>query len=115
MPEPTIDRATFDGLNQIGDAAFIQELIDTFLDEGPRLMKSLRQALTEKNAEVFRRTSHSLKSNGKTFGALHFAELAKELESLGRDNQLAAVGNKLEKLTEEFARVEAALKGLRDG
>ena len=115
MPEPTIDQGAFDGLREMGDQAFVQELIDTFLDEAPRLLASLRQALTDNNAETFRRTAHSLKSNGKTFGAMTFAELARELELLGRDSQLAEAGNKVENLTREFARVAAALKGLRDG
>lgn len=115
MPEPTIDQATFNGLKEVGDQAFVQELIDTFLEEAPRLLRSLRQAFTEGNVEAFRRNAHSLKSNGKTFGAIAFAELARELEFLGRDNKLGAVGNKVEKLEQELTRVAAALKGMRDG
>lgn len=115
MPQATIDQGAFDGLREMGDQAFIQELIDTFLDEAPRILKSLRQALTDNNAEAFRRAAHSLKSNGKTFGATAFAEMARELEYLGRDNQLATAGNKVERLAQEFTRVAAALKAMRDG
>jgi HPt (histidine-containing phosphotransfer) domain-containing protein len=115
MPDETIDRSAFDSLNQLGDAAFVQELIDTFLDEAPRLLDALRLALTDRNTDAFRRNAHSLKSNGKTFGAMTFAELARQLEFLGRDNQLGSVGDKLEKLAQEYARVAAALKGMRDG
>jgi HPt (histidine-containing phosphotransfer) domain-containing protein len=114
MPESVIDMSIFNGLKEVGDADFIKELIDTFLDDAPRMLKELRQALAGNNVELFRRTAHSLKSNANTFGALVLAGLAKDLELIGRDNQLNAVGDKLEKLTAEYAKVESALKGMRN-
>jgi HPt (histidine-containing phosphotransfer) domain-containing protein len=110
-----IDSATFAALKEMTGADFINELIDTFLAEAPLMLADLRRALAEQNAEVFRRSAHSLKSNSNTFGALTLGSLARELESLGRENQLAAVGSKLYDLLDEYGRVEAALKGLRDG
>jgi HPt (histidine-containing phosphotransfer) domain-containing protein len=114
MAEATIDTTTFDSLKAVGDADFVRELIDTFLDDAPRMFTDLRQALTGKNTELFRRTAHSLKSNGNTFGALPFANLAKELEMMAREERLDGIGDRLEKLAAEYARVEAALKSLRD-
>jgi len=114
MAKTTIDPSTFDNLKQMGDADFIRELIDTFLDDAPHMLKELSQALAARNAELFRRTAHSLKSNSNTFGALALAELSKDLELMGRDNRLEAVGDKLEKLAVEYARVETALKGMRN-
>jgi HPt (histidine-containing phosphotransfer) domain-containing protein len=114
MSDPVIDQSTFDSLKEIGGADFINELIDTFLEDAPHMLDELSQALADKNAELFRRTAHSLKSNGNTFGALAFAELAKELEFLGRDNQLEAVGDKFKSLSAEYAKVETALKGMRN-
>ena len=114
MSEPVIDQSTFDSLKEIGGADFINELIDTFLEDAPHMLDELGQALAEKNAEQFRRTAHSLKSNGNTFGALGFADLAKELEFLGRDNRLDEVGDKFEILSTEYAKVETALKGMRN-
>ena len=114
MAESVIDLTTFNSLKEIGGADFIIELIDTFFEEAPRLLKDLRQALADNNAELFRRNAHSLKTNGNTFGALSFAELAKELEYLGRDNKLNAVGDKLEVLFAAYEGVEVALKGMRE-
>jgi HPt (histidine-containing phosphotransfer) domain-containing protein len=114
MSESVIDIPTFNGLKEVGDADFINELIDTFLDDAPRMLNELHLALAEGNAERFRRTAHSLKSNGNTFGALVLADLAKELELIGRDNQLDRVGNKLQELSMEYTRVETALRGIRN-
>jgi HPt (histidine-containing phosphotransfer) domain-containing protein len=114
MTETVIDMATFNNLKEIGDADFIKELIDTFLEDAPHMLDDLRRALADNNAELFRRTAHSLKSNGNTFGALALADLAKELEFIGRDNQLDKVGDKFKILSAEYAKVETALKGMRN-
>jgi len=113
MSETVIDLATFNGLKEIGGEDFINELIDTFLEDAPNMLKDLSQALTENNADLFRRTAHSLKSNANTFGALDFAELARELEFLGRDDKLNEVGDKFKIFSAEYAKVEKALKGMR--
>ena len=77
-------------------------------------MADLQKGLADNDTELFRRSAHSLKSNSNTFGALTLGSLAKDLEYMGRDNQLAGVGDKLEMLTAEYAKVESAMKGLRD-
>jgi HPt (histidine-containing phosphotransfer) domain-containing protein len=115
MSENVINLAAFAALKEMTGAEFINELIDAFFAETPRLMADMRQAFANNDAELFRRSAHSLNSNGNTFGALQFGALAKELEYLGRDQQLASVGNKLKTLTAEYAKVESALRGLRDG
>ena len=80
MDEPTIDRATYDELKDTAGAEFVAELVDTFLVEAPRLIDELRRAYDKRDADVFRRSAHSLKSNGNTFGARTFAAMAKDLE-----------------------------------
>ena len=73
MSSPTIDRATFAELEQTAGAEFAVELVDTFLAEAPAMLADLRAALAAGDADAFRRTAHSLKSNGNTFGVLTLA------------------------------------------
>ena len=80
MSAPTIDRATFEALKQTTGAEFVLELVDTFLQEAPVMLEDLRRALAAKDADKFRRTAHSLKSNSNTFGALTLGAMARELE-----------------------------------
>lgn len=108
-----IDMNTFEGLREISGADFIGELIDTFLDDAPQLIKEMKSALKAKDAESFRRAAHSLKSNSATFGAHHLSALAKELEMIGRENKLHETGTRLEVLEEAYAIVAKELKGLR--
>jgi HPt (histidine-containing phosphotransfer) domain-containing protein len=112
---PVIDQSTFDELRQMSGADFMPELIDTFLDDAPRMQADLRAALDADDAEGFRRTAHSFKSNARTFGALALAELARELELMGRENRLGDASPKLDDLSDEYQQVALALKGLRDG
>ena len=113
MDVPAIDRATFDALKAATGADFVPELIDTFLDDAPRMLADLRAALAARDAEKFRRTAHSLKSNGNTFGALTLGAMARtlELEGMAKADEPAS---SLAALDREYARVTAALALLRD-
>jgi HPt (histidine-containing phosphotransfer) domain-containing protein len=114
MDQPTIDRATFEELKDTAGDDFVAELVDTFLDEAPRLLDDLRRAYEKRDAEVFRRTAHSLKSNGNTFGARTLAAMAKELELGGLNPVVAASGATIDALADELVRVGAALREVRD-
>ena len=109
---PAIDRATFEELNQMSGADFINELIDAFLEDAPLMIQNMRTAAATGDVESFRRNAHSLKSNAHTFGATELGRLAKELETMGRENNLE-VGNKWEVLKDEFETVALELRGLR--
>lgn len=108
-----IDQGTFDELKQMSGAEFINELIDTFLDDAPKLVSQIRAALEAQDADSFRRAAHSLKSNAATFGAARLAELAKELEMLGKENRLGETGTKLTLLDEAVTSASEELKGLK--
>jgi len=109
---PVIDKGTFEELRQMSGADFINELIDAFLDDAPHMIQNMRSALEANDAESFRRNAHSLKSNAYTFGATELGALARELEFMGKENNLD-VGNRLEILNESFGRAAEELKGLR--
>ena len=68
--QSTIDLAAFGELQSTAGADFARELVDTFLVEAPLMLDDLRDAYAAGDADTFRRTAHSLKSNSNTFGAL---------------------------------------------
>jgi len=115
MSDTTIDRPTFEALQETAGAEFVGELVDTFLAEAPIMLSELRSALAAGNADAFRRAAHSLKSNSNTFGALALGALAKNLELTGLAPAAAAHGATLDALDAEYARVAAALKELTRG
>ena len=65
-------------------AAFVAELIDTFVEDGRELVATLRRGLAEADLDVFRRAAHSLKSNGKTSAPRRSPRAARELETMVR-------------------------------
>ena len=107
-----INKATFEELKQMSGEDFINELIDAFLDDAPNMLANMQSALDAKDVESFRRNAHSLKSNANTFGASELGELAKELEQMGKDNDLE-IGNRLEVMKEAYDKVAKELKGMR--
>ncbi len=108
-----IEMATFEELKQMSGADFINELIDTFLEDAPRQVKDMRAALKAGDAEAFRRAAHSLKSNSATFGAKRLSGLAKDLEMMGKENKLSGAESRLGPLEAALRAVESELKGLR--
>ena len=111
MSEPTIDLPTFAELQTAAGAAFVTELVDTFLEEAPTMLAELRAAQAAGAADVFRRAAHSLKSNSHTFGATALGALARDLELGG----LIADTGPLDALEAEYRRVAAALAELSRG
>ena len=110
---PIIDQAIFEELKQMSGEDFINELIDTFLEDAPKMIAEIKSALDAKDAETFRRAAHSMKSNANTFGATQLAALAKELEMLGKENKLPDNGDQLWALEEAYASVSEELKRLK--
>ena len=69
------------------------------------MLDDLRQAQADGDADRFRRTAHSLKSNSNTFGAMTLGAIAKKLELDGLASVRAAGGAPLDALAAEYARV----------
>jgi len=110
-----IDAAVFADLQASTDADFVVELVDAFLADAPPLMSALRTALAAGDATTFRRTAHSLKSNGNAFGALEFSALARELEETGMPAVGEQAESKLQALEEAYATAASALRALCHG
>ncbi len=117
MQDPTtrdavIDPATFAALAEMAGADFVDELVDTFLEEAPPMLADLRRAAASHDPDRFRRAAHSLKSNAMTFGASSLGSMAKALELRGIDD---ATPTALDALEAEYARTVDALRTLRHG
>ncbi|MCQ3937712.1 MAG: histidine kinase [Chloroflexi bacterium] len=107
----SIDLNVFNELKNTAGEDFIGELIRAFLDDAPLQIAQMKTALANGDAESFRRAAHTLKSNAATFGAVELTALARELERLGRENNLE-MGNRLEVLQEAFENVKRQLNEL---
>jgi CheY-like chemotaxis protein len=115
IPAGSIDRAAFDRLTTTMDGAFVAELIDTFMEDARGLITTLRRSLAAADRDAFRRAAHSLKSTSESLGATDLANLARELETIGRSGVLSDVGNRVEQLAAQYELVTTDLGALRHG
>ncbi|MBN1657620.1 MAG: response regulator [Anaerolineae bacterium] len=97
-----------------GNAAFVSNLIDTYYRDSDNLLTSIEQAIETDDAELLRRSAHSLKSNSAMFGALDLAGLCRNLETMGREGTAGDPARaELARARQEFAQVRGALETLR--
>jgi signal transduction histidine kinase/DNA-binding response OmpR family regulator/HPt (histidine-containing phosphotransfer) domain-containing protein len=72
-----------------GDEKLFHEVIGIFLQEVPRHMASLKQAIVQQNAKAIEETCHKLKGELGYLGIAEVSQMARELEELGRNSDLA--------------------------
>jgi HPt (histidine-containing phosphotransfer) domain-containing protein len=112
-----LDNRRLDDLRESvgGDRAFLSELIDEFLEDAPRQLGTLREAAAAGDGERARRAAHTLKGNGRTFGAAELMLLCQEAEAAAANGDLDAVRFRLAAIDEAWEQVQAALVAARDG
>jgi two-component system, sensor histidine kinase and response regulator len=71
-----------------GDEKLLQEVIEIFLEEVPRHMASLRQAIAQGNAEATEIAAHTLKGELGYLGISEVSRKARELEEIGHKSDL---------------------------
>ena len=93
--------------------AIIDEVIDLYLDDTPKLLAQIQNALNQGYVEPLHRAAHTLKPTSRTLGAMRFARLCEELEMMSEGNILQeGATEKIEQLTAEYVRVEVALRSV---
>ena len=107
-----LDMNVFNNLKDSTGADFILELLSAFFEDAENQMEQMRTSMATQDVETFRRAAHSLKSNAATFGAMELSSLARELETMARNENLEA-GNRLEDLKDAFEKVKIRLNELR--
>jgi CheY-like chemotaxis protein/HPt (histidine-containing phosphotransfer) domain-containing protein len=110
-PEVVLDAGVLENLLEMigGDRDNFSLLIHSFLEEAPRLLTEMSNAIRTNDLEAVRRTAHSLKSNGTDFGAKRFSDLCKEIETKARTGSLENGPVLLEQISKEYEAVSAAL------
>jgi HPt (histidine-containing phosphotransfer) domain-containing protein len=92
-----------------GDAAFVDELVDAYLDDAPRQIGELSAALKSADAEALVRPAHTLKSTSQSLGGRQVADLARQIEQRGRSGSTEGVDMLLAELETAAADLAAAL------
>ena len=110
----TIDRKVLDTLRSLrrGKAPdLLPKVLHMYLNHAPQLLNTIRDAVAHSDAPALQRAAHSLKSSSANVGAMQLAAFSKEMEALGKAQQVAQAVSLLATMEAEYTMVEAALQG----
>jgi HPt (histidine-containing phosphotransfer) domain-containing protein len=111
-----IDPAVFASLLEMtgGDLAFVDELVDTYIEEGRSLVARLRMAAADGSTDELLRAAHSLKSSSQNVGALTLGERCRVLEAEARAGSVADAAGAVEAIAAGFDEARGALLAGRE-
>ena len=96
-----------------GDESLLNEIVDLFLEENPKQLASLKQAVADANMELVERIAHTLKGEFACLQITIAAARARELEEIARNGCLERVPAPLAALETEIAAVVAKMNSFR--
>jgi two-component system sensor histidine kinase/response regulator len=95
-----------------GDVELLKEIAVLFLDDYPKSLIELREAVKTRDAKRVERSAHGLKGSVSNFGARLAVEAAFQLESMGRAQKLVEVEQVLRSLELALAALRPELESL---
>jgi HPt (histidine-containing phosphotransfer) domain-containing protein len=94
-----------------GSQEVLQEIITLFLEDSPKLLAAIREALQDENTAAVYRAAHTLKGSVGNFDAQAAVELAQRLEARSREGDLLAAAAVFALLEVEMQSVLESLAG----
>jgi HPt (histidine-containing phosphotransfer) domain-containing protein len=95
-----------------GDPEDLDELLQEFEDVGPSTLATMQSAAANGDIDALRISSHSLKSNGRDFGATALAEACETLEHACKAGDVVDPVSQVRTIAVELDRARAALKSV---
>lgn len=98
--------------NAMGESGpkLLIDLIDIYLDDTPKRLGEIQDAVIHRDANALRDAAHPLKSSSASLGAILFSELCQQLEEMGIRRRLSGASEGVDALNAEFDRVRWALQ-----
>jgi len=95
-----------------GDQTLLSEIAGMFLEDYPRQLAAIREAVRSRDAQALHHAAHALKGS-VSYCALAVVDAARRLEQMGRRGELGNVDDAFANLEAELARLEPDLAALR--
>ena len=113
--DSALDPKVIDTLRQLtpaGEPDVLAEILQLFLDEVPKKLRALQDAVERADAPEAARVAHSLKGSSGNIGAGDMMDVCRRIDDLARTGDLAAVAPLLASLTSEYHRAELEITHL---
>ena len=109
--EPALNLAA--ALDRVGgDEELMRELAALFIDDYPRQMQLIDEAIAKEDWRTAERESHGLKGAVANFGAAEAVEAARKMEFAAREGRYSELPELREQVRRELARVRVELDRL---
>jgi two-component system sensor histidine kinase/response regulator len=102
-------------LQRGGSPDILVRVIDHYLEETPKVMKKLDDAVRKNDGEVICSEVHRFKSGSANLGALRLAEICREMEVSAMNMTVTENRLIMDKIEEEYEAVRIALVAVREG
>ncbi|MDX1656184.1 MAG: Hpt domain-containing protein, partial [Candidatus Competibacteraceae bacterium] len=107
---PSLDRQVLEQIRSLDDDGdFLERLIQAYLQQAPKDLQQIHQALDDELGEAIRRAAHAFKSSCNNMGARKLGEICRQMEQAGAGGQIATARALAGQLDDEFQRVQRAL------
>jgi PAS domain S-box-containing protein len=107
-----LDPSAMEGLRSLetsDNPGFVARIIDAYLEDTPKLVDRIRQALDRQDASEIAKAAHTLKSSSANVGALVLADRCKHLETAARRGALASARDLLSEIEVAYTSVTPEL------
>jgi HPt (histidine-containing phosphotransfer) domain-containing protein len=106
LPEG-LDSAVFLRLRQmLGQDKVLAEVIDAYLEDTPKLLQVMENAVAQGKAAALQQAAHALKSSSALFGATSLSHFCQELEVSGSTGTWAKAAALMSQVETEYEKVQ---------
>jgi signal transduction histidine kinase/CheY-like chemotaxis protein/ligand-binding sensor domain-containing protein len=109
----TLDERTLAGLEALdptGKDGWVRDLVKDYLEDGPRRLEGVREALSGRDGALASRHLHNLKSNSATLGAKQLSDLCADLELRAESGDFGTLADRMEDLQAAWDKARRALE-----
>jgi HPt (histidine-containing phosphotransfer) domain-containing protein len=103
------------GTAVVWDVDPVAEIVRKYTADAPDQLRTLREAASSGDGDAARRAAHTLKGNGRTFGATELASYCQDAEAAATAGDLEAVLARVDDIGAEWTRARTELVAFRDG
>jgi len=93
-----------------GDEKLLREVVGIFLEGKPKMLAQMEQALIEKTPKVLELAAHGLKSELAYLGVLEACDTARQLEEMGKKEELGHAKVLVARLRIQLSQVDGIMR-----
>lgn len=108
-----IDKSAFDELYEIQRETgtnLIQQLIESYLETTPQMLEKISHGISNDEKDAIFMAAHSMKSSSAYVGATVMSELAKQIETLAKDENVAELKPLFTEMQQVYPQIEKLLR-----